>query len=111
MMLTHDPFVPTPDSSNYNDESVKRNGRDVKYFGGMVNYADKLVGKLISKLEELKLRENTLVIFLGDNGTHPVVTSQWRGKPYAGGKGKQTGNGSHVPLIVNWPKKTLEPGS
>lgn len=104
MMLTHDPFVPTPDSSDYNDESVKRNGRDVKYFGGMVNYTDKLVGKLISKLEELKLRENTLVIFLGDNGTHPTVTSQWRGKPYAGGKGKQTGNGSHVPLIVSWPK-------
>ena len=104
MMLTHDPFVPTPDSADYNDESVKRRGRDVKYFPDMVAYADKLVGRLVAKLDELKLRENTLIIFLGDNGTHPSVTSQVHGKPYQGGKGNKTGNGSHVPLIANWPK-------
>ena len=108
MMLTHDPFVPTPDSPDYNDESVSRRGRETKYFGAMVSYADKLVGKLITKLEELKLRENTLVIFLGDNGTLPAVTSQFRGKPYTGGKGGRTGNGSHVPLIANWPKTIPE---
>lgn len=104
MLLTHDPFVPTPDGKDYNDESVKRTGRDAKYFGGMVAYADKMVGRVLDKLDELKIRENTLVIFLGDNGTSPSVTSQFRGKPYQGGKGLNTRNGTHVPLIVSMPK-------
>ncbi len=101
MMLTHNPFVPTPDSPNYH-EAVEKNN---KYFKDMVAYADKLTGKLVSKLEELKLRDNTLVILVGDNGTFSSITSQFRGKPYKGGKGQRTGNGTHVPLVVNWPKK------
>jgi arylsulfatase A len=78
MLLSRDPFVPTPDGADYNDESVKRTGRNAKYFGGMAIYADKMVGLVMDKLDELKLRENTLVIFLGDNGTSPAVTSQFR---------------------------------
>ena len=105
MILTHNPFVPTPGSADYNDESVSRKGANEKYFAGMVTYADKLVGRIVARLDELKIRENTLLIFLGDNGTYAGVMSQFRGKPYEGGKGRQTGNGSHVPLIVNWPKK------
>ena len=54
-------------------------------------------------LDELGLRENTLVIFLGDNGTGVEVVSQFKGKPYPGGKGTGTARGNHVPLIVNWP--------
>lgn len=102
MILTHNPFVPTPDSADY-DQPVNRKGEE-KYFGDMVTYADKLVGKIADKLDELKIRENTLIIFLGDNGTHLDVTSQFRGKPYPGGKGQSTANGTHVPLIANWPK-------
>ncbi len=109
MILTHNPFVPTPDSADYNLEGANRKGRGPNYFGGMVRYADKLVGQIVTRLEDLKLRENTLLIFLGDNGTLPTVTSQFRGQPYQGGKGKRTGNGTHVPLIANWPK-TIAPG-
>lgn len=110
MILTHDPFVPTPDSADYNDEKVKRTGRDAHYFGGMASYADKMVGRIVAKLDELKLRENTLILFLGDNGTSPSVTSQFRGLPYQGGKGLRTRNGTHVPLIANLPK-TIPAGS
>ncbi|MBA4148039.1 MAG: sulfatase-like hydrolase/transferase [Verrucomicrobia bacterium] len=104
MILTHDPFVPTPDSPDYDSNNVKRKGRDTRYFGDMVTYADKLVGRIADKLDELKIRENTLLIFIGDNGTHSSVTSQFRGKPYEGGKGKSIDTGTHVPLIANWPK-------
>ncbi len=104
MMLTHNPFVPTPGSSDYNNEDVNLKGRDPKYFGAMVTYADKLLGTITDKLDELKIRENTLVIFLGDNGTYISVTSQFRGKPYLGGKGKSLDSGSHVPMVANWPK-------
>ncbi len=105
MLLTHDPFVPTPDSDDYDLDAVKRKGRNVEYFGDMVAYADKMVGRIMDKLDELNLRENTLIVFFGDNGTSPSVTSQFRGKPYQGGKGKSTRNGTHVPLIVSMPEK------
>ena len=104
MILTHDPFVPTPDSADYNDPAVERKGRTVKYFSDMVAYADKIIGRVADKLDELKIRENTLIIFIGDNGTHSSVTSKFRGKPYQGGKGTSTASGTHVPLIANWPK-------
>ena len=39
-----------------------------KELQNMVAYTDKLIGKLIAKLEELKLRDNTVVLILGDNG-------------------------------------------
>ena len=89
MILTHCPFVPTPDSRDYNPKSKgsPTYKGDPKYFGDMVAYMDKDVGKIIAKLESLVLRDNTLVLFTGDNGTdHPVV-SLMNGKPVAGGKG------------------------
>jgi arylsulfatase A-like enzyme len=68
----------------------------------MVEYMDKLVGRIVGKLEDLGIRENTLILFLGDNGTHPSQNSQFRGKPFRGGKSFLTSAGTHVPLIVNW---------
>lgn len=104
MILTHDPFQPTPDSSNW-DPKVKSEQvqRDVKHFADMTAYMDKMIGRLVAKLDELGLRENTVVMFLGDNGTHPTVTSRFKGTEYQGGKGTGTARGTHVPFIANWP--------
>lgn len=103
MILTHSPYQPTPDSAAWNPKAMgEKEGADKKHFGEMVAYADKMVGKLVAKLDELKLRDNTLIIFLGDNGSSGV-TSTLNGKPFAGGKGKATDAGMHVPLIVSWP--------
>jgi arylsulfatase A len=66
---------------------------------------DKMVGRLVAKLEELGLREDTLILFTGDNGTHPSVTSRFRGADYVGGKGTSTVRGNHVPLIASWPRR------
>ena len=68
-------------------------------------YMDKLVGKLLSTLDDLKLRENTLIVFMGDNGT----ASQYAGRSTVGGKalsgkkGTMLECGSLVPTIANWP--------
>lgn len=94
MVLPHSPFVPTPDSLTAQSEKER--------FAGMVNYADKLVGKVIDKLAELKLDQNTVVIFTGDNGTNRAITSYRNGAPVRGGKGEVTINGTHVPMIVRW---------
>ncbi|MBI4624260.1 MAG: sulfatase-like hydrolase/transferase [Verrucomicrobia bacterium] len=105
-LLTHDPFQPTPDSPDW-DPTVKseREKLDVKHFADMTAYMDKMIGRLMAKLDALGLRENTLVIFLGDNGTHPTVTSRFKGTDYRGGKGEGTVRATHVPLIANWPGK------
>lgn len=104
MLLPHFPFVPTPDSPNYDRTLVGEKGiGQGKYFKDMVEYTDKIVGKVIDCLEEQGLRKNTLVIFTGDNGTYPRLTSVLNGKPYPGGKGSTTDNGTHVPLIASWP--------
>lgn len=105
MILTHCPFVPTPGSPDY-DPTSKGSPTykgDPKYFGGMVSHMDTLVGKVIAKLESLGLRENTLVLFTGDNGTDQPIVSQMNGISVAGGKGKPTDAGTRVPLIANWP--------
>lgn len=104
MILTHSPFQPTPDSPNWDPTiSSEKTQNSVKHFADMTAYADKMVGRYVAKLEELGIRDNTLLIFLGDNGTLSSVTSRFKGRDYKGGKGSTKENGTHVPCIVNWP--------
>lgn len=70
----------------------------------MVNYSDKIVGKIMSKLKELEISDNTIVIFTGDNGTHTSIVSQTKSGPYPGGKSSMPDNGTHVPMIAYWPE-------
>ena len=68
-------------------------------------YMDKLVGKLLNTLDDLKLRENTLIVFMGDNGTASQYAgrSTIGGKALSGKKGTMLECGSLVPTIANWP--------
>lgn len=104
MMLTHDPYQPTPDSKDW-DPKAKGEGvnRAPAHFGDMVEYMDKLIGKLIDKLDACGLRDNTLVIFLGDNGTGAGTRSMMGQRVVIGRKGSTVDAGMHVPLIANWP--------
>ena len=104
MILTHDPFQPTPGGADWDPQAAGENvNRDERHFADMVAHLDGLIGSLDAKLSELGLRENTLVLFLGDNGTSPKITSRLNGADYPGGKGSTKANGTHVPLIANWP--------
>ena len=115
MILTHCPFDPTPDSRDWDPKRLgstnyKGDLRNYKqHFGDMINYADKLVGQIISQLERSDIRDNTLVIFTGDNGTDQPIVSSWNNTTVAGGKGRMTDAGTHVPLVANWPG-VIKPG-
>jgi arylsulfatase A len=104
MILTHNPFQPTPDSPEWDPttQGEKAKQHD-KHFADMTAYMDKMVGRLIHRLDELGVRENTLLLFTGDNGTHSKITSRFKGADYQGGKGTTTRHGTHVPLIASWP--------
>ncbi len=105
MILTHCPFFPTPDSPDWNPsgDGPKSYKGNPKYFGDMVAYTDKIVGRVVDKLAELRLREKTLILFTGDNGTDRPVVSLLDGRRVAGAKGETIDAGTHVPLIANWP--------
>jgi len=104
MVLVHDPFVPTPDSKDWQN----RDGRyreDTAYFKDMVAYTDKIAGKIAAKLKDLRLDDNTILIFTGDNGTNRSVLTRTTKGIIRGGKGNTIDAGTHVPLIVYWPQK------
>ncbi|WP_395742143.1 sulfatase-like hydrolase/transferase [Prosthecobacter sp.] len=111
MILTHGPYEATPDSKDYGQAAVKQKKGGQQHFADMVAYMDKLVGALTQELTTLGLRENTLILFTGDNGTGRGTTSALAdGSEQAGEKGSTTRGGMHVPLIVSWPG-TMKPGS
>jgi arylsulfatase A len=108
MALVHNPFTPTPDSPEWADPEMrypmKRHAGDSSFFPDMMNYMDKVVGRIIKKLDELGLRENTVVLFTGDNGTtRNIFTKMKDGSIIQGGKSHMKDRGTHVPLIVSWP--------
>ncbi|WP_155949301.1 sulfatase-like hydrolase/transferase [Gayadomonas joobiniege] len=113
MALVHDDHKPTPDTKpnsifdNYDEATHNRNGHkgdEPKYLGDMIEYTDKLIGKVVNKLNQLNLREETLIIVMGDNGTkeifHHVLPD---GSVYPSRKGGNADPGIHVGMVVNQP--------
>ncbi|MEO5803861.1 MAG: sulfatase-like hydrolase/transferase [Verrucomicrobiota bacterium] len=98
MSHVHGEILRTPDS--------KPDSKD--FYSDNIAYMDKLVGKLVDELDRLKLRENTLLIFVGDNGTAKGAfeRSPVNGKMISGHKGQMLEGGSLVPMIANWPGTT-----
>ena len=102
MVLTHDPFQPTPDTEGFRSSDIKKRENNPTHFKDMVEYMDKLIGKISGKVHELGLSKNTLIIFVGDNGTSRKITSTLNGRKITGGKGSTTSIGAHVPMIAYW---------
>jgi arylsulfatase A-like enzyme len=104
MALTHDPFVPTPRSKAFVEAQKQKN--DKAWFADMVAYMDESAGRVIDAVERLGLSKDTLVLFTGDNGTHPSITTATRNGPYQGAKGSTVMAGTHVPLLGHWEGRT-----
>jgi arylsulfatase A len=94
----HAEILPTPDSAPDSKD----------HYADNVAYMDKLVGKLVAELERLKLREKTLIVFFGDNGTATAraVRSTVAGRRLSGHKGSMLEGGALVPMIASWPGTT-----
>jgi arylsulfatase A len=110
MVLAHEPFQPTPDNTDFaswNSDVAS----STSYYPSMINYMDKKVGAIINKVKEAGIEDNTVIIYVGDNGT-PARISQYTNDDslIKGGKGLTTESGTHVPMIIYWPQ-TIVAGS
>ena len=77
-----------------------------QHFLGEITGMDRAYGKLRAKLEEWKVRENTVLWYCSDNGALPAVGSTGG---HRGHKGKVYEGGLLVPSILEWPARIKEP--
>lgn len=94
MALPHGPFTTTPDEPDAKGKLGQHKA--------MVRYVDKLVGRMVSAIDDLGLSERTIVIFTTDNGTGGM-TGALDGRKVKGGKAKETEAGVCAPYVVWGP--------
>lgn len=97
----HAEILPTPDTPPGTTDHFK-------LYQDNVAYMDKLVGKLLAELDRLKLRDNTLIVFAGDNGTAQGYAARCTingGKSLSGKKGDMLECGALVPCLASWAGK------
>lgn len=107
----HSPYQGKKEEIDYfNSKNTKGfNGQDNATYASMIKSMDRSVGKILEKLKETGLEENTLVIFMSDNGgIDAEITPDGNGTenyPFLGGKACLTEGGIRVPLIFRWKGK------
>ena len=112
MVLVHNPFVKTPDTigddprTQAANKAPKNKTQQKENFVAMVEYMDKIIGRLVKKVESIGQEENTIIVFTADNGTNRGITSRWHGQDIKGGKGGMKDMGTHVPLVASWPGRS-----
>jgi len=96
LALPHPPYVTTPAQPNVGDDEQAR-------YRAMVEYGDHAVGQLTALIDDLGLRNDTIVIVTGDNGSPKANHATMNGRTIQGGKSLTSENGIAVPFVVRWP--------
>ena len=107
MPAPHTPILPSP-------EFLGKSGTNE--YGDFVLMVDAMVGRILDKLKELGLHENTIVVFTSDNGCSPMANFeellQAGHNPsyvFRGHKADIYEGGHRIPLLVQWPAR-IKPG-
>lgn len=88
--------VPEKYSKLYSDKIPAKR----REYLGAITCMDNSIGNILGRLEQLGLAENTLVIFISDNGAGSVQSNH----PLNGNKATMWEGGLRVPCIIKWPK-------
>lgn len=89
-------------------ESLGKTGVGI-HADGMVEH-DGMVGQLLDQLDELKIADNTIVLYVTDNGAEIALWPDGAMTMFHGEKGSTWEGGFRIPMMVRWPG-TIKPGS
>lgn len=101
--------IAVPDNEHFGNEGTRKVNliQDNATYAGMMQSVDESIGRVLEKLRQTNLADNTVVIFMSDNGG--VSTSEgWptSNVPLRAGKGWLYEGGIREPLIIKWPGVT-----
>lgn len=105
-LAVHTPLQAKPEDIAYFEKKATRgwHGHNNATYAAMLKSLDDSVGRIMDTLQKTGLADNTLIVFMSDNGgvtyTEPAATSN---APLKGGKAMMFEGGVRVPLIFNWP--------
>ncbi len=111
LYLSHTaPHTPLQATAKYLDRYRHIADPATRVYAAMVSSVDDSVGKIVQTLEEQGILDNTLIVFLSDNGCASYIGSACSNAPFAGFKRYHQEGGIRVPFIMNWPAK-IAPGT
>lgn len=114
----HSPFQAKPELIAKFKAKAAAGGHNDPVYAAMIASVDESVGRIMAVLDELKLADDTVLIFASDNGGVGGYVREGLKKagdvtdnaPLRSGKGSLYEGGTRVPFIVRWPGKT-KPGA
>lgn len=99
------PHTPFQTTAKYYDRFNHISDRRQRIYASMVSALDDGVGAVLDHLEAANLTENTLVIFLSDNGCAAYVPGLCDAARFSGGKLTNLEGGVRVPFMMRWPAR------
>lgn len=101
--------TPTVEASEERNQARSRVRQDDAAYAAMVENLDTNIGRVLDKLDELGIRNNTIIVFSSDNGGLSTLRNKRGGptsvKPLRAGKAWCYEGGIRVPTLVSWPNK------